>query len=803
MNDTQLLGKLNIEQKIRLLNGCGNWNTVGIKDLGLTSVRMSDGPHGLRKEIWNGNHCTTMPSTCFPPAVSLASSWDTALIGACAGAIGDECAAAGVDILLGPGVNIKRSPLCGRNFEYFSEDPYLAGHMVAGYINGLQAKGVGASLKHFCCNNQETARKTVSAQVDERALRETYLQAFEIAVKLAKPFTVMSSYNRVNGEYVSESERLLGGILRGEWGFDGLVVSDWESLSSRPAALRAGVDLEMPDSAGNGCDAVRDALKAGTITVEDIDRAVLNIIRLSRRCASAAKVKTPIDFNKQHRLARDIMAQCAVLLKNNGALPMRREESFCLIGELAQTPLYQGNGSSRINSNQVVSITQALENEKISFTYEPGYTLKKNGNAPARMKAAVEKAKEYGGAVVVVGLTERYESEGGDRACMRLPYGQLRLMDELIRAGCKLTVILMCGSPVELPFNDNVDAILNMYCGGEAVGEAVVDLLFGDANPCGKLAETFPLELEDNIVTPLFAVGHRYTEYRESIFIGYKYYDTANKAVAYPFGHGLSYTQFTYSGLQIEHLSGACYRVRCQIKNTGTVAGQEIVQLYIGRAASAVARPAKELKGFCKVALEPGEEKTAEFTPDERSFAFYHAGRKEWVVEAGAYTVLAAASSRDIRLTGTVFVDGEELPAEETPAVYRNLPGAEEISKQDFAAIYGGPLPENEPQQRGRYDYNSTFTDFKTMWIGKLADTLIRLYCAVAFRYPDGAYRKKQLYSELDVPIIREGFDKGTATKEASDAKLHIFNESLPGGLIRLLAAERKKKSRTVDCMEE
>lgn len=797
MEEQQRLNKLTTEQKIRMLNGVENWNTVGYENEGIASVRMSDGPHGLRKEVWEGKRCTTETATCFPPAVSLASSWDTALLNACAGAIADECLAADVDVLLGPGINIKRSPLCGRNFEYFSEDPYLAGHLAAAYIRGLQDKGVGASLKHFCCNNQETARKLVSAQVDERALRETYLQAFEIAVKEAQPYTVMSSYNKVNGEYVSESRRLLGDILRDEWGFEGLVVSDWESLSSRPAALRAGVDLEMPDSAGNGCDAVRAALEDGSVTMEDIDAAVLNILRLSRRCREHKTPKPVIDFESQHRLARDIMTQCAVLLKNDGALPLRQDKPLCLIGALAQTPLYQGNGSSRINSKRVVGVTDALRDENIAFDYAPGYSLKKNGYAPKLLKAAVEKAARYGEAVLVLGLTQSYESEGADRACMRLPYGQLQLADALINAGCKLTVVLMCGSPVELPFKDRVNAILNMYCGGEAVGEAVADLLFGRKNPCGKLAETFPLRLEDNINTALFPMGHRFVEYRESIFVGYKYYDTAAKEIAYPFGHGLSYTRFAYIDLQIQQQTAHGFRVTCKVKNIGEVAGQEVAQLYIGLPRSAVPRPAKELKGFCKVALAPGEETTAEFALDERSFAFYHADRGQWVVEAGDYTVFVGASSRDIRLNASVAVEGETLPADtSTAAVYRRLAEAATITKDEFATVYRGALPDNVPQQRGQFDYNSTFSDFKTMWIGKTVDRLLRLYCALMMRYPDGEAKRRQLYSELEVPIIREGFDKGTATKAQSDAKLHIFNKSLPGGLLRLLAAPKKKRAR-------
>lgn len=801
MTAKEILSALSIEDKAKLCSGVGNWNTYACESKGLKTVSMADGPTGLRKEQKISSvRKRNLPATCFPTAVTTASSWDPKLIAEVSAAIAQECKAEGVNILLAPGTNIKRSPLCGRNFEYISEDPYLAGTMAAAYIDGLQKNGIGASLKHFAVNSQEMGRLKVSAQVDERALREIYLRPFEIAVKTAKPYTIMSCYNRVNGEYVGESKKLLNDILRGEWKYKGVVESDWLAVNDRVKALKAGMNLEMPSSGGNGTKAILDALESGELTEAELDKRVLPLIELSLKFADAEVTPKP-DLAAQHLIAKKALVNSAVLMKNGGALPYAEKDRVAVIGALADKVRFQGGGSSNVNAYRKSSFLDALNLNARSYAYEPGYTLRNSGYNKKLIDKAVALAKANKKAIVFVGLTDEYECEGFDRVNMRLPYGQLELIKALLATGCRLSVVLMCGSPVELPFVDEIDALLNVYLGGQAVGEGIYDLIFGIANPSGKLAETFPVKLEDNINHHYFPMGPHFVEYRESIFVGYRYFDTAKKEVAFPFGHGLSYTKFTYSDLVLDKETmdeSESLKVKLTVKNTGNVAGAEIVQLYVADKKSTIFRPAKELKAFTKIMLEPGAKKTVTFTLKKDAFAFYNVNEAEWQVESGTFEILVGASSRDIRLKGKVKVNGnaKNIPDYRTTApIYFCLDKAKEIPKKQFEAVYNGELPENKATPRGEFDRNSSLHDFRTCWFGKGINAALKV--GGRFIYMTGADAqdmRKRFETSHEIPVIRMAYQSGTIDRDTLNAVLDMANNGIAQGVAKLIADKKNKK---------
>lgn len=660
----KLISQMTLEEKASLCSGLDLWHLKGVERLGIPSIMVSDGPHGLRKQ--NAEHIelkTSVPATCFPTAVGLASSWNRELVEKVGAAIGEECQAEGVSVLLGPGANIKRSPLCGRNFEYFSEDPYLSSEMAASHIKGVQSQGVGTSLKHFAANNQEHRRMSVDAVIDERTLREIYLASFEGAVKKGKPWTVMCSYNRVNGEYASENKYLLTDILRDEWGFDGVVVSDWGAVNERVKALEAGLDLEMPSSFGIRDQQIVQAVKEGKLSEEVLDRAVERILNLLFKAVDGRKENATYDKEAHHQLAREVARECMVLLKNEDKiLPLKRQGTIAVIGEFARKPRYQGGGSSHVNPTKLDDIYEEIKKSagnSVNVLYAKGYRLDKDEVDEGLLEEAKQVAMNADVAVIFAGLPEHYESEGYDRQHMRMPESHCALIEGVAEVQPNVVVVLSNGSPVEMPWIDKVKGLLEAYLGGQALGGAIADLLFGDANPSGRLAETFPKKLSDNPSYLNFPGEGDRVEYREGIFVGYRYYDKKGIEPLFPFGYGLSYTTFEYSDLNIskkEILDTETVTVSVKVKNTGDRAGKEVVQLYVRDVESSVIRPEKELKGFEKVELQPGEEKVVTFELDKRAFAYYNVDIKDWHVESGEFEIMIGKSSRDIVLKDRIFV---------------------------------------------------------------------------------------------------------------------------------------------------
>ncbi|WP_432540915.1 glycoside hydrolase family 3 C-terminal domain-containing protein [Kineococcus sp. SYSU DK002] len=667
LSPADLLARLTLEEKASLLDGSDFWHTQPVERLGVPALMVTDGPHGLRKQSGEGDHLglnASVPATCFPPAAGLASSWDVELLQRVGEALGRETRAEKVSVLLGPGVNMKRSPLCGRNFEYFSEDPVLAGDLAAALVAGVQSQGVGTSLKHFAANNQETQRMTISVDVDERTLREIYLTAFERVVTKAQPWTVMCSYNRINGVYASEDPWLLTRVLREEWGFDGLVVSDWGAVNVREDGVRAGLDLEMPSSSGAGTQRILDAVEAGTLSIETLDAAVLNVLNLVEKSRAALADPGTFDVDAHHALAREAATRSAVLLKNEqDVLPLAPTGgTVAVVGEFARTPRYQGAGSSQVNPTRLDDALSALRAQfhgarEVVFAagYEP-----ENEDANAELVAeAVATSAAAEVVVLFLGLPASYESEGYDREHTNLPPVQLDLLDRVVAANPNVVVVLANGSVVNLePWQHSVKAILEGWLGGQAGGGAIADLLSGVANPSGRLAETIPVNYRDNPTVGNFPGEQGHVRYGEGLLIGYRWYDTRSLPVAAAFGHGLSYTTFAYSGLRLAAGEDGL-DVHVTITNSGDVAGSEVVQVYVSDTEASVARPEQELKGFSRVTLEPGESREVVVTLDERAFSFWHSTARRWVVEGGEFGIRVGASSRDIRLATTVELPGD------------------------------------------------------------------------------------------------------------------------------------------------
>jgi beta-glucosidase len=663
-----LLQQMTLEEKAALCSGASFWTTTPIDRLGVPEMVVSDGPHGVRRQAdINAIGSTSLPATCFPTYSCLAASWDEELAFAMGQALAEECIALNVDVLLGPGVNMKRSPLCGRNFEYLSEDPYMAGEMAASLINGVQSKGVGTSLKHFAANNQEYQRFSISAEVDERTLREIYLPAFEKAVKKAKPWTVMCSYNKLNGRFASESHSLLTEILKQEWGFEGLVVSDWGAVRDRVAALKGGLDWEMPGPQARRVKAVVAAVQSGDLDLALLDESVRRILKVILK-AKATPKGASFDIEAHHAVARKVASEGMVLLKNTGILPLKNLEHVAVIGRAAETAHFQGGGSSHINPTRVDVPFNELKTQagEAEFTYAEGYPTD-NSLQPGLIAQAVEIAQSADVALLYIALPTYKESEGYDRKDLDLTDHQVALIQAVSKVQPNTVVILNNGSPVAMSsWIDGVAAVLEAYMMGQAGGAAIADVLLGKVNPSGKLAETYPLKLAD---TPAYLnwPGECGTvRYGEGLFIGYRYYDTKEVPVLFPFGYGLSYTTFAYSNARlsaasIQDVDGVTVSV--DVTNTGRMAGKEIVQIYVHDQASSLTRPEKELKGFAKVALQPGETKTVSIALDFRAFAYYHPEYKQWVAETGEFDILVAASAQDIRHTLTVSLQSTlQLP---------------------------------------------------------------------------------------------------------------------------------------------
>ncbi len=672
MNIDKIISEMTLEEKAGLCSGQDFWKTKAVERLGVPQMMVSDGPHGLRKQDDAGDHAginESIKAVCFPPGVTVTSSFDRDLIGTMGEYLGESANAENLGVLLGPAVNIKRSPLCGRNFEYFSEDPYLSSEMAVSQIKGIQSKGVGTSIKHYLANSQEHRRMSSDSRVDERTLREIYLPTFEKAVKEAQPWTVMCSYNRINGEYASESYRFLTEILREEWGFEGFVVSDWGAVNNRVEGVKAGLDLEMPTSWGQNDARIVKAVQKGELDEAVLDKVVARILRIVDLSLKNHRDDAVFHLEDQHRMARKVAGESMVLLKNENLLPLEKKGKIAFIGAFAERPRFQGGGSSHINTfkeSSALNAARDLLGDSAEIIYAPGYSLNNDSVDQTLLDEAVAAAKAADIAVVFAGLPDSYESEGYDRTHLRMPESHDRLIEAISASGKNTVVVLHNGSPVEMPWIGAVDAVLEAYLGGQAVGEAVVDLLFGDVNPSGKLAETFPLRLEDN-PSYLYYLGEKdVVEYREGVFVGYRYYDTKKMDVLFPFGHGLSYTTFEYSNLKTGSSSitdREKLTVSVDIRNTGDREGREAVQLYVAPPAGQAIRPVKELKGFGKVSLKPGETKTLSFELDSRSFAYFNTEINDWFVESGEYAILVGSSSRDIRLEGSVVMESaQKLP---------------------------------------------------------------------------------------------------------------------------------------------
>lgn len=681
----KLVNELTLEEKASLCSGADFWHTKAIDRLNIPAAMVSDGPHGIRKQESLADHmgvAESIKAIGFPTASAMACSFDRDLLHKVGDALGEECVAEDLAVLLGPGINMKRSPICGRNFEYYSEDPVVAGELGAAFVNGVQEHGVGTSLKHFAANNQEWRRMSISAEIDERTLREIYLAAFETVVKKAQPWTIMCSYNRINGVYSCENDWLLNKVLRDEWGFEGLVMTDWGAMDERVPSLKAGLDLEMPDCHGETDKLIVKAVQSGELEESVLDTAVERILTMVDKYLTARKdidpasmvhplpssVERGYDVAAHHALARTTAEQSAVLLKNEDILPLQKDKKIAFIGEFAKVPRIQGGGSSHINNT---SIESALDAAGDSVSYAQGFHIDEETTDETLLQEAITLAKESDVAVIFAGLPDSFESEGFDRTHLNMPANQNELIARISEVQPNVVVVLHSGSPIAMPWLDKVAGVLQMYLAGQASGGAAVNLLFGDATPCGKLAETFPLRLEDNPSYLNFPGNREKVCYQEGVFIGYRYYDKKKMDVLFPFGYGLSYTDFTYSNMKVT-VNGKNAAdvdviketdeivVSADITNTGNCDGAEIVQLYIKNPVVYEIRPEKELRDFAKVFLKAGETKTVTFTLNARAFSYYETRIHDWYAESGDYEILLASSSRDIRLQDTVSITGSK-----------------------------------------------------------------------------------------------------------------------------------------------
>lgn len=755
--------KMTLEEKASLCSGLNMWYLKGSERLDLPSIMVTDGPHGLRKQDGKADHLginESVPATCFPAACATACSFDRELLGEIGAAIAEECKQEDVAVLLGPGANIKRSPLCGRNFEYFSEDPFVTGEMAAAMIRGVQSKGVGTSLKHFALNNQETRRMTIDSVVDERAKREIYLTGFEKAVKNGKPWTVMCSYNKIDGIFASDNYRMMTEILRKEWGFDGIVVTDWGAMNDRVEATRAGVNLEMPYSGEDNDAKIVEAIRTGKLEESRLDELVAGIVELILRHERLAEKGYRYDSTKHHELARKAAAAGCVLLKNQDAiLPLEPGKKVAVIGQFAKTPRYQGAGSSKIVPTKLDNPYDELVNQGVEVAYADGYRLDKYAKPDREMiEEACRIAEGKDLVLIFAGLPAEFESEGFDRTTMDMPDAHNQLIEEVCRVNNNVVVVLQLGAPVVMPWENSVKGILLAYLGGQAGGSGCVDVLLGKVSPGGRLAESWPKRLEDNPSFCYFPGGSKTVEYRESIFVGYRYYETMGIPVAWPFGHGLSYTTFAYSDLTVsaDHFaSGEKLHVQFKVKNTGVKAGSDVPQLYIGLIHSKILRAAKELKAFEKVFLEPGEERTVTCELDERSFAYYHSTEKCWAVEGGEYVISIGASVQDIRLTCHISVqgDGKETALNqemtEVSKYFTVSDAGVQVSDEAFRTLLEREIPPAERNSGERFTSNSSVSDIQDTFVGKQLIKILKKQAGSVAGGPQNAEEMEELISAM------------------------------------------------------
>ena len=787
MKHSDLIKQMTLEEKASLMSGANFWNTKGVDRLGVPGMMLTDGPHGLRKQGGKADHLglnKSIPATCYPSAAGLANTWDEALIEEMGEHLGLEAASEGVSVLLGPGVNIKRNPLCGRNFEYFSEDPYLSGKMASALIRGIQSNGISACVKHYAANSQELRRMTNDSVVDERTLREIYLPAFEMAVKEGGVKTLMTSYNRINGIYAHENPHLLRDILYGEWGFDGMVVSDWGGNNDRVESVRQGGTLEMPSSNGQTDRHIAEAVRNGYLEESVLDEQVDRLLDLVFSAQPHITGKT-YDRDAHHVLAAKVAEKCAVLLKNeDGILPIGKEKRIAVIGDFAKTPRYQGAGSSKINPTKLDCGLDALKSVGVNICgFAPGF--RRGGKMdPMLIRQACKLAQNADTVLLWLGLDEGGEAEGVDRENMRLPENQLALLNAVAEVNSNIVVVLSCGCAVEMQWDDRAKAIIHGYLGGQAGALAMANLLTGEANPSGKLSETVPLHYEDISSAPYYPGMEATSEYREGLYVGYRYFDTAAKPVKYPFGYGLSYTSFEYSDLEITGDT-----VSFRIRNTGHVAGEEIAQLYVHGATGGMFRPEQELKGFVKVFLNPGEEQKVQISLNDRSFAVWSAAENDWVVEPGAYEIRIGASSRDIRLTGSVIKSGAAVSNPYEGEMFKDYYAGtvRSVSDGSFAALLGHEIPSSAWDRSAPIGFNDTISqgEYLDGGLGRFMYNLIALVRNVLM-----AMDKKELGNNvmfvMNLPWRGVARMSGVLTDEQVLAMIDMINRK-KGGFRKLL----------------
>lgn len=785
MKYPEIVKKMSLEQKAAFVSGYDYWHLEECEELGLPKIMVTDGPHGLRKQNPDGDSVglgNSYPATCFPPAATSSCSWDTELLTKQGEAMGRECLKEKVSVILGPGTNIKRSPVCGRNFEYFSEDPYLAGKCSAAVINGVQSNGVGTSVKHFCCNSQEAFRMVIDEVIDERTIREIYLPAFEISVKEAQPWTIMNSYNKINGVYASQNGHTQQEIARGEWGFEGLFVTDWGSSVDRIPGLQNGTDLEMPSSGALNTKKIIEAVNDGSLDEDVLNERVDKVVELIMKSKPALEKEHTYDVEEHHQLAARVAEASMQLLKNDDSiLPLRSGQKIAVIGEMAKAPRYQGAGSSVINCTKIDNAYEQLEKLGVDVTYAQGYEKSKDEINPTLTAQAVDAAKKADVAVVFAGLTEEFEGEGYDRMGIDMPKSHNALIEEIAKVNANTVVVLAGGSVVLMPWLDKVKGLLNSGLGGQAGGIAVANILTGKVNPSGKTSETYPVSFEDNPTFGNYPGGPVTSEHRESVYIGYRYYDTAKKDVVFPFGFGLSYTTFEYSDIKLSSdkiKDTDTVTVSFKIKNTGDVDGAEIAQIYVADKESTIYRPEKELRAFSKVFLKAGEQKEVTVELSKRAFAFWNININDWCVETGAFDILVGASSRDIRLSTAITVESTiecEIPDYKAvaPAYYSNVAN---ITRDDFAAVYG-ELPNPDIDINKKIDIYCCLNDARhTKWGGKLCRLIDKVM--VKFGSAENGDGKMLAAMATQIPIRNFiAMSMGVFSPEMADGLLMMLND--------------------------
>lgn len=803
MRNKELISKMTLEEKASLMSGKDFWQSMDIPKHGIPSIFLADGPHGIRKQAAAADHLglnASIPATCFPTSATMANSWNPELGEKMGQALGEEAVAQKVNVLLGPGTNIKRSPLCGRNFEYFSEDPYAAGKMAAAYIRGIQSNGISACVKHYAANNQEERRMVIDTIVDERTLREIYLMPFELAVKEGKARTIMSAYNMLNGEFANENKHLLQEVLRDDWGFDGVVVTDWGGNNDRVKALVVGNELEMPSPGGETNQEIVDAIKKGEIPESALDECVdrlLNLVFDTEKVYQGERKK--FDVNKHHELAKKAAEEAIVLLRNqNNVLPIAEKTKVAIVGDFARVPRYQGAGSSVVNPTKLDKTLDCIKEYGFDYKgFEPGFK-RYGGKSGGLVNKARKLAASADVVLLYMGLDEVTEAEGLDRSNMKIPQNQINLLTELKKTGKKVVVVLSCGSAVEMGWADQADAVIHAYLSGQAGARAVLNVISGKVNPSGKLAESYPVKYEDNSSATNFPGKEVSVEYREGLFVGYRYYDTAGVAVKYPFGYGLSYTSFEYSDIEVTEKD-----VSFTIKNTGKFAGAEVAQVYVGAKGSKLFRPKKELKGYKKIFLKAGESQKVTVAFDELTFRYFNIKTNKWEVETCEYEIMIGASSADIRLSGTVNITGTdaEIPynAKTLPTYYSGKTA--NVSPEEFEKLLGRkpPNPKFEFYKKNRMviGYNTTVAQLKYAkgWTGRLFAGGIRFAVGLLRAFGNRTMANTLIMGVMHQPM--RGLSRmtgGAISWGQLNGMITMFNGKFFKGLGMFLKAGKAKK---------